>query len=96
MYLLSIQITVGQLAGKVQFSTLQTVDQPGILKQAEYQHYLLGVSFTDLNNGTAVGQDGTILRTTNGGANWEAQSSGTTNEFTDVSFTDANTGIAVG
>jgi hypothetical protein len=28
---------------------------------------LHGVSFTDANNGTVVGDDGTILRTTNGG-----------------------------
>jgi photosystem II stability/assembly factor-like uncharacterized protein len=37
-----------------------------------------------------------ILRTTNGGANWVAQSSGTTNTLTSVCFTDANTGTAVG
>jgi len=29
--------------------------------------WLMGVSFTDANNGTAVGEGGTILRTTNGG-----------------------------
>ncbi len=28
---------------------------------------MLGVRFTDSNNGTAVGSNGTILRTTNGG-----------------------------
>ncbi len=40
---------------------------------------LSGVSFSDPNTGTAVGYGGTILRTTNGGASWESQSSGTTN-----------------
>ena len=34
---------------------------------------LLGVSFTDANNGTAVGFLGTILRTTDGGNNWVSQ-----------------------
>ena len=57
---------------------------------------LWGVSFTDANNGTAVGFGGTILRTTNGGTNWTSQSSGTTNNLYGVSFTDANNGTAVG
>jgi photosystem II stability/assembly factor-like uncharacterized protein len=39
---------------------------------------------------------GTILRTTDGGALWTSQSSGTTNSLYGVSFTDANTGTAVG
>ena len=36
------------------------------------------VSFADANTGTAVGDDGTILRTTNGGNTWVNQTSGTT------------------
>src|SRR6516225_2172886 len=58
--------------------------------------YLFGVSFTDANTGTAVGFGGTILRTTDGGASWTRQSSGTTETLLGVSFTDANTGTAVG
>ena len=54
------------------------------------------VTFSDGNTGTAVGYLGTILRTTNGGATWTSQSSGTTNDLLGVSFTDANTGTAVG
>ncbi|MFH1198385.1 MAG: YCF48-related protein [bacterium] len=57
---------------------------------------LYGVSFTDENNGTAVGISGTILRTTNGGTNWTIQTSGTTNDLLGVSFTDANNGTVVG
>ena len=57
---------------------------------------MFGVSFTDVNNGTAVGYNGTILRTTNGGTNWISQTSGTTTTLFGVSFTDANTGTAVG
>jgi photosystem II stability/assembly factor-like uncharacterized protein len=57
---------------------------------------LLGVSFTDTNRGTAVGKDGTIVRTTDGGATWVTQTSGTTSFLLGVSFTDANTGTAVG
>jgi photosystem II stability/assembly factor-like uncharacterized protein len=36
------------------------------------------------------------LRTTDGGATWVAQHSGTTNDLHDVSFVDANTGTVVG
>ena len=57
---------------------------------------LLGVSSTDANNGTAVGDQGTIVRTADGGTTWTAQQSGTTNQLHGVSFTDANTGTAVG
>jgi hypothetical protein len=57
---------------------------------------LSGVSFTDANNGTAVGFFGTILRTTNGGTTWTLQSNGTTEWLFGVSFTDANNGTAVG
>jgi len=53
-------------------------------------------SFTDANNGTAVGDGGTVLRTTNGGNTWINQTSGTTNTLLGVSFTDANNGTAVG
>jgi photosystem II stability/assembly factor-like uncharacterized protein len=57
---------------------------------------LLGVFFTDRNTGTAVGKNGTILRTTDGGARWVEQTSGTTSDLYSVFFTDRNTGTAVG
>jgi hypothetical protein len=58
--------------------------------------FLLGVSFTDENTGTAVGEIGTIVRTTDGGTTWTAQDSGALGDLSDVSFVDANTGTAVG
>src|SRR5713101_7002233 len=57
---------------------------------------LLGVSFMDANAGTAVGYNGTILRTLNGGKTWTIQSSGTTNYLHGLSFTDPNMGTVVG
>jgi len=57
---------------------------------------LSGVSFTDANNGTAVGGFGTIIRTTDGGNNWVSQTSGTYERLYGVSFTDENNGTAVG
>ncbi len=57
---------------------------------------LRAVSFTDGNNGTAVGEGGVILRTTDGGNTWVPQSSGTLETLFGVSFSDSNTGTAVG
>src|SRR4029077_7308097 len=51
------------------------------------------------NNGTAVGEAGTIIRTTDGGSHWTIQTSGfegTGTNLAGVSFTDANIGTAVG
>jgi photosystem II stability/assembly factor-like uncharacterized protein len=57
---------------------------------------LNSVSFSDSNNGLAVGSFGAIIRTTNGGATWVSQSSGTTKRLIDVCLIDSSTGIAVG
>jgi photosystem II stability/assembly factor-like uncharacterized protein len=43
-----------------------------------------------------VGRDGTILRTTNGGASWITQTSGTMEHLNEVCFSDVNTGTVVG
>jgi hypothetical protein len=57
---------------------------------------LYGVSFTDSNNGTAVGGHGTILRTTDGGNIWTLQKSVTGYPLFAVSFTDSKNGTIVG
>ena len=57
---------------------------------------LFSVHFPTLNNGYVVGDEGTILKTINGGINWTSQSSGTAYSLTDVCFVDANTGFVVG
>jgi photosystem II stability/assembly factor-like uncharacterized protein len=62
---------------------------------------IYGVSFSDANNGIAVGETtmeygGTIMKTTDGGANWEIQSSGIATTLTSVSLSDVNNGIIVG
>ncbi|MFH1699684.1 MAG: YCF48-related protein [Candidatus Zixiibacteriota bacterium] len=57
---------------------------------------LYAISFTDTNNGTAVGENGTILRTNNGGASWKIQTSGTSKDLLGVSLTDANKCTTVG
>ena len=64
---------------------------------------LCGVAFPDAQHGWAVGVDdrkpdngGLILATTDGGAHWQVQKAGTTNQLFDVAFTDATHGWAVG
>jgi hypothetical protein len=57
---------------------------------------LYALSFTDENNGTAVGRRGLLMRTTNAGADWTAQYSDTEHYLLGVCFTDAHTGTAVG
>jgi len=65
-------------------------------KQSYPNKILYAVCFTNADIGTIVGGNGTILRTTNGGESWITQSSGITGPLNSVSFTDANTGTAVG
>lgn len=57
---------------------------------------LYAVSFSDNNIGTAVGDWGTIIRTSDGGETWEEQSSGVATHLRGVYFSDANTGTTVG
>ncbi|MCH8942235.1 MAG: T9SS type A sorting domain-containing protein [Bacteroidetes bacterium] len=57
---------------------------------------LFGVHFNNIGRGIAVGANGTILRTTDGGTTWVSQTSGTTKFLLGVSFTDANFGTVVG
>lgn len=54
------------------------------------------VFFIDDNNGWAVGRQGTVIRTTNGGSSWEAQNSATNEDLNDLFMVNANTGYAVG
>lgn len=57
---------------------------------------LYGVSFSNSNNGTVVGDVGTILRTTNAGATWVSQISGIGYSLSAVSFSDSSNGTVVG
>ena len=60
--------------------------------------YLYGVSMSDASNGVAVGSDGTIVYTSDGGDTWTAATTtnvGTTH-LRGVSMVDASNGVAVG
>jgi photosystem II stability/assembly factor-like uncharacterized protein len=57
---------------------------------------MFDVSFTSSTTGTVVGMGSTILHTSDGGAHWNLQTTGTSRDFRGVYFSDANTGTAVG
>ncbi len=57
---------------------------------------ILATNWLDNNIGYGVGMGGLIVKFTNGGADWEYQTSGTGYRLTDVHFTDYQTGYAVG
>src|SRR5205807_1924868 len=57
---------------------------------------LWAVRLLDANTGIVLGDNGTILRTTDGGAHWTIQPAGTTSSLWALSFTDSRTGVAVG
>jgi len=57
---------------------------------------LNSVKFISSEIGWAVGNYGTIIRTTDGGITWLLQTSETTSDLNDVSFTDPNNGTVVG
>ena len=52
--------------------------------------------FIDASTGWAVGDQGTVVHTTDGGAHWTAQTSGVADDLTGVTFTDAQSGWATG
>ncbi|MCY7363068.1 MAG: hypothetical protein LH629_13540, partial [Ignavibacteria bacterium] len=57
---------------------------------------LYATSFVNAQTGYSVGTLGTIIKTTNGGINWEQQTSNTNATFWGTSFKDANTGLISG
>ncbi len=57
---------------------------------------LLDIDFVDPDHGWAVGQDGAIIATSDGGENWHRQASGFELTIRSIDFTDSQTGWAVG
>lgn len=57
---------------------------------------LFSVSFPTERDGWACGRFGTILHTSDGGATWKPQSSGTTYTLSSICFVDTENGWAVG
>lgn len=60
------------------------------------EEFLNSVFFINENNGWVVGDNGVIYISTNGGVNWEIQTSNTSKSLKSVYFIDATTGWIVG
>ncbi|WP_287155871.1 YCF48-related protein [Candidatus Solincola tengchongensis] len=58
--------------------------------------HLMAVEAVDETNAWITGYNGTILKTTDGGATWVAQNSGVTSELRSLSVVDASTAWAAG
>ena len=58
--------------------------------------WLAGVAFADASHGWAAGLDGTVVATSDGGAHWSVQDSGTTAHLWAVACSDASHAWAVG
>jgi len=59
-------------------------------------NHLHSTFFIDVNTGYTAGDNGSILKTTNGGTRWISQSSGTSNNISDIYFNSSMTGWAIG
>ncbi len=60
------------------------------------QNNLCDVTLINENTGWAIGDSGTIIKTTNGGIDWFTQESNTVYSLRGVNFIDVNSGWAVG
>ena len=96
-------VTVAALnpAGWSPESAMSGVAIPGPAQLATLRPYANpqtgnGTWFTDSLHGWSVGGAGSILATTDGGATWHPQSSGTTFDLNAVDFVDAQHGWVVG
>ena len=89
---------IAAAGGKADTAIVAVIVQPGWYVQTSATiNDLNGVFFRpDGRNGWAVGDAGTVVRTTDAGASWAAQASGTSFNLNDVWFTTGTTGFAVG
>ncbi|OFY55053.1 MAG: hypothetical protein A2W93_13750 [Bacteroidetes bacterium GWF2_43_63] len=63
---------------------------------AAYNSKIYDVTFTDANNGFAVGSGGTFLKTTDGGATWNAMYIGVKYSLYEIAFSSSNVGYIRG
>ncbi len=66
------------------------------MQQSNTANSLYGIDFINSSTGWAVGESGTILKSTTGGITWVQQTSGVSNTLAAVDFVDSLVGYAVG
>lgn len=86
-------VLIHTLLGLLCFAAAQT--QPWKKLQTPVSGTLRFISFTDSLNGWAGGESGNIIRTTDGGMNWEIQNSTVQTFIMDIFFVDKNHGWAL-
>jgi len=77
-------------------SLLMTSDAGATWNVIKEGFYVYAIDFPTPDKGFAVGSNGLILQTTDGGITWEQHNFPTTDNLYDVHFYDADTGYAVG
>ena len=60
------------------------------------EEFLEDLCFVDDLNGWAVGDEGMVVKTTDGGSNWDVMPSGTATRLEAVDFVDSQNGWAAG
>jgi len=99
------ELRVGQLtqnlpAEEVNFRVINTTTNEEIpfafLANPQIPRDLRDVFFLNANTGWTVGGAGQLRKTTDGGLNWRALSTGTDRRLTSIFFHDENNGVAVG
>lgn len=79
------------------FSTVPLYSQSGWFQlQSGTTNSLRSIYFINSNTGWVTGDDGIILRTSNGGLNWISQTSNTNSALYGILFSDVNNGVATG
>jgi len=93
-----VALLVAAAGGFADTATVAVYLQPGwYVQPSGTTNDLNGVCFQpDGRSGVAVGDAGTIVRTTDAGVTWQARPSNTAFNLNDVWFTSAQTGFAVG
>ncbi|MDZ4757911.1 MAG: YCF48-related protein [Bacteroidota bacterium] len=83
------QVLLGMICITASFSTQA---QKWTAQTSNTTERLTSVSFANTKIGWAVGKNGTVLKTTNGGQTWTSQSIGTTDNLRDVIFKSTQSG----
>jgi len=94
---LQYAIVIGVLLTSNLYVHQSLAQQCWVYQKSNTNNLLRGIFFSDSLTGTAVGEYGITLRTTDGGASWGYQSGGLPSSYLyGVSFNGTNNGLAVG
>jgi hypothetical protein len=78
------------------FCSALSVNAQWVAQTSGVSYDLKSSSFIDSNTGWVVGENGTIIKTVDGGSTWTSQTTNTTNNLNGVSFISSTTGYAAG